>query len=63
MSAEPTSEEYIDAVTIGERKPHDAPVELGEYDPEWPDLYRREEEKIRAALGARALRIEHAGST
>ena len=38
-------------------------VVLVEYDPEWPELYRREEVKIRAALGERALRIEHAGST
>jgi GrpB-like predicted nucleotidyltransferase (UPF0157 family) len=57
------SEEYIRSVTIGERKPHRAPVELVEYDPEWPDLYRREEEKVRGALGDRALRLEHAGST
>ena len=63
MGTEPTSEEYIEAVTIGERKPHNAQVELAEYDPQWPELYRREEEKIRAALGDRALRVEHAGST
>jgi GrpB-like predicted nucleotidyltransferase (UPF0157 family) len=63
MGTEPQSEEYIVAVTIGERKPHRAPVELVEYDPEWPELYRREEEKIRDALGERALSVEHVGST
>jgi len=56
-------EDYLDAVTIGERKPHNAQVELVEYDPEWPELYRREEETMRAALGERALSVEHVGST
>jgi GrpB-like predicted nucleotidyltransferase (UPF0157 family) len=63
MGKEPTSEEYIASITIGERRPHRAPVELGDYDPEWPQLYRREEEKIRGALGERALSVEHVGST
>ena len=48
MGTEQQSDEYIYSVTIGERKPHRAPVELAEYDPEWPEVYRREEEKIRA---------------
>jgi len=61
--AEPTSEEYLSAVTIGEREPHRAPVELADYDSAWPELYLREEEKIRGALGDGAIRIEHAGST
>ena len=56
-------EDYLAAVTIGERTPHNAQVELVEYDPEWPELYRREEEKIRGALGERALSVEHVGST
>ena len=33
------------------------------YDPQWPELFRHEAEKITAALGHRALRIEHTGST
>jgi GrpB-like predicted nucleotidyltransferase (UPF0157 family)/protein-L-isoaspartate O-methyltransferase len=40
-----------------------AAVELSDYDPAWPGLYAREEERIRGALGERVLRIEHAGST
>ena len=56
-------EDYLAAVTIGERTPHNAQVELVKYDPEWPELYRREEEKIRGALGERALSVEHVGST
>src|SRR6266511_4974887 len=58
-----TSEEYMQAVTIGERKPHRGPVELVDYDPEWPALFRREEERIRDALEERALQVEHAGSS
>src|SRR5215203_3950483 len=63
MGTEQQSDEYIYSVTIGERKPHRAPVELAEYDPEWPEVYRREEEKICAALGERAILVEHVGST
>jgi GrpB-like predicted nucleotidyltransferase (UPF0157 family) len=39
------------------------PIEIVEYDPEWPRLYAREEQRIRSALGDRVVRIEHAGST
>jgi GrpB-like predicted nucleotidyltransferase (UPF0157 family) len=44
-------------------KPHNAAISLAEYDPAWPELYAREAERIRAVLGARVVRIEHAGST
>jgi GrpB-like predicted nucleotidyltransferase (UPF0157 family) len=39
------------------------PIEIVEYDSEWPRLYAREEERIRSLLGDRVVRIEHAGST
>jgi GrpB-like predicted nucleotidyltransferase (UPF0157 family) len=41
----------------------DGPVRLAEPDPTWPAQYSREEERIRAALGPRALQVEHVGST
>jgi GrpB-like predicted nucleotidyltransferase (UPF0157 family) len=50
-------------VTIGGPRPLAGPVEIHDYDPEWPRLYEREEERIRAALGDRVVRIEHVGST
>ncbi len=50
-------------VTIGELKRHDAPITLREYDPTWPELFSREERRIRKALGGRAVQIEHVGST
>jgi GrpB-like predicted nucleotidyltransferase (UPF0157 family) len=34
-----------------------------DYQPHWPELFAREADRIRLVLGARALRIEHAGST
>lgn len=38
-------------------------VTLVEYDHAWPEMFRREEERIRSALGERALLVEHVGST
>ena len=50
-------------MTIGERPRHDGPIFFADYDPDWPVRYEQEAERIRAALGARALLLEHAGST
>ena len=41
----------------------DGPIRLAESDPVWAEQYAREEERIRTALGARALQVEHVGST
>ncbi|WP_179825500.1 GrpB family protein [Nocardiopsis aegyptia] len=38
-------------------------VHIIPYDPKWPYLFKREAERVRQALGDRALRIEHVGST
>lgn len=57
------SDEDLQAVTVGERKPHNAPVTLAEYDPAWPALFEREARRIRAALGDAVVRLEHTGST
>ncbi len=59
----PLTDEQIRAAVVGELKPHAATIELADYDPEWPQLFEREAERIRGALGERALRIEHVGST
>ncbi len=39
------------------------PIELVDYDPDWPDRYTDWERDIRTALGLVAHRIEHVGST
>ncbi|HKV46533.1 MAG TPA: GrpB family protein [Candidatus Acidoferrales bacterium] len=57
------SEEELRACTIGELQPLVGGIRIVDADPEWPNLFAREAERIRAALGARALRIEHVGST
>src|SRR5919205_4010863 len=62
-SRPPMSEEAILAATIGEIEPLTAPIELSEYDPQWPALFAREEARIRGALGDRVVELEHTGST
>jgi GrpB-like predicted nucleotidyltransferase (UPF0157 family) len=61
--AEPDSAEGIQAAPIRPPGPHNAPIALAEYDPAWPALFAREEERIRGALGDRVVMLEHAGST
>jgi GrpB-like predicted nucleotidyltransferase (UPF0157 family) len=39
------------------------PIVVSPYDPNWPVRYLREEARIRAALGDRALAVAHVGST
>jgi GrpB-like predicted nucleotidyltransferase (UPF0157 family) len=59
----PMTEEQIRAASIGEVRPHSAPVVLVDYDPDWPQRFKREARAIRAALGEKALLVEHTGST
>jgi GrpB-like predicted nucleotidyltransferase (UPF0157 family) len=58
-----TSDDYMRAVTIGQRRRVDGPIQLAESDPAWPLLYEREAARIRALLGERVLMLEHVGST
>jgi GrpB-like predicted nucleotidyltransferase (UPF0157 family) len=53
----------LQAVTVGARVPHNAPVTLVEYDRAWPALFERDARRIRAALGDTVIRLEHTGST
>ena len=41
----------------------DRKISIADYDPRWPELFRREADRIFAALGERVLRLEHTGST
>jgi GrpB-like predicted nucleotidyltransferase (UPF0157 family) len=59
----PTSDEQLRAVTIGEPVVHGGPVFLAAYDAGWPATFAAEAERIAGALGERALRLEHVGST
>ena len=60
---EPRSDAELQEVFAVPLQPHNAPVILAEYDPDWPRLFAREAARIQAVLGDRALRIEHVGST
>jgi GrpB-like predicted nucleotidyltransferase (UPF0157 family) len=59
----PRTEEHTRAHTISELKPLSCRILIADYDPQWPELFGREADRIRAVLGRPALRIEHVGST
>jgi len=61
--ATPVSDEQLQAITVGVRAPHNAPITLREYDPGWPALFEQEARRIRASLGETVVRLEHTGST
>jgi GrpB-like predicted nucleotidyltransferase (UPF0157 family) len=56
-------EAELQSVRLGKVEVHGKPIELVEYDPAWPGLFAREEQRIRGALGDRARLVEHTGST
>jgi GrpB-like predicted nucleotidyltransferase (UPF0157 family) len=57
------SDEDLQRVRLDTVTPHNAPITLADYDPGWPLLFAREVAPIRAALGDRAVQVEHVGST
>jgi GrpB-like predicted nucleotidyltransferase (UPF0157 family) len=57
------TDEQIRAATVGQPRILSTRLRIVEYDPAWPGQFEREAAQIRSALGARALRIEHTGST
>jgi GrpB-like predicted nucleotidyltransferase (UPF0157 family) len=59
----PSTEEEILAAYVTPPKTLTGPVLIVDYDPDWPQLFAREEARIRAALGERVVLLEHAGST
>jgi GrpB-like predicted nucleotidyltransferase (UPF0157 family) len=57
------SDDELQQITVGAWQPHNAPIDLAEYDPDWPRLFTREASRLRDVLGDLALRVEHVGST
>ena len=51
--------EVLESVAIALR----APIDVVEYDSSWPGLYEEEAKRVREALGAPAVALEHIGST
>ena len=60
MSNDPIEERRREVI-IGEVERQ--AIVVADYDPAWPGRFRREEAKIRVALGEAALAVEHIGST
>jgi GrpB-like predicted nucleotidyltransferase (UPF0157 family) len=59
----PMTEEQLRATHVGELTPLSGRIQLVSYDPAWPQLFEREAERVRAALGDHVLLLEHVGST
>jgi GrpB-like predicted nucleotidyltransferase (UPF0157 family) len=57
------TEEQIRQVTVGDLKPFESSITLVEYDPLWLKNFAREAQRIKAAVGERAIQVEHVGST
>ena len=57
------TEEEMQAAHIGGMHLHNAPIQLDAYSTEWPKLFVREADRVRATLGSRVLVLEHVGST
>lgn len=63
MSNVERSDDELAAVHITPMQRLDGQIYLAPYDAEWARLYEREAQRIRGALGDRAVVLEHAGST
>jgi len=63
VTEEQVREEQIKAANLGGLVPLTGPVQIVDYDPEWPWLFEREAERVRTALGDQVLLLEHVGST
>ncbi len=59
----PLTEEQIRAAHVGELASLVGPIQIFDYDPEWPRLFEHEAERVLATLGDRVLLVEHVGST
>jgi GrpB-like predicted nucleotidyltransferase (UPF0157 family) len=57
------SSQHDSDIYVVPQQPLTGLIQLDEYNPAWPEWFAREAERIRSVLGARALRIEHVGST
>jgi GrpB-like predicted nucleotidyltransferase (UPF0157 family) len=64
VPAPPLTPEQMARRVVGDRPAEvTRPIQVSPYDPGWPERYRAAEARIRAALGERALAVEHVGST
>jgi GrpB-like predicted nucleotidyltransferase (UPF0157 family) len=59
----PTTDEKLRAAWVTEPPRLTGRIQVVDYEPEWPRLFRREAQRIGAALGERVVQLEHIGST
>jgi GrpB-like predicted nucleotidyltransferase (UPF0157 family) len=57
------NEEELRAAWVTEPPRLTGRIQVVDYDPAWPELFRREAGRIRAVLGQRVVQLEHVGST
>jgi GrpB-like predicted nucleotidyltransferase (UPF0157 family) len=57
------NEEELRAAWVTEPPRLNGKIQLVDYDPAWPGLFRQEADRIRAVLGGRVVQLEHIGST
>ncbi len=62
-TGEERRDEELQRSTVAVLEPHNAPITLATYDPDWPLLFSREAARLSSVLGRVALRIDHVGST
>ncbi len=55
--------EELDSAWIDGPPVASGPIVIADYDPEWPELYTRERDRICGLLGETVVSIEHVGST
>ncbi len=58
-----TSEQHLASITVGERTALNGTIFLAAYDSEWPTRFAELAARVREALSAKVLRLEHVGST
>jgi GrpB-like predicted nucleotidyltransferase (UPF0157 family) len=59
----PMTEEDLRAAWVVEPPKLTGKIQLVDYDPQWPQLFQREADRIRGLLGERVVQLEHVGST
>lgn len=60
---DPGYEERLARVSVGDPEALSRPIELRDYDSRWHERFARQAADVRRALGGRAVRVEHVGST
>lgn len=58
-----STQEELEAAWVDGPPPPNGPIVVADYDLAWPEMYEREQTRIRELLGHAVVSIEHVGST